>query len=199
MIVNYEWAPLCWNHPLCVYQSELGADQERICINLSFSHLNENPSFSLHFVFECTNTIVQENVKLRREFGGRLGKEYIMDTFSHPRLSMKLLLSRFLAVEEIYWGKSFASWIFYQGASQDFFPEFLSNTRGEKRKQDFHWEICTEETTNSPRRAPGMVWTASEVELTPSASLQQKVVRWILYTILNTLQFNTWLNARNIP
>ena len=77
-----------------------------------FSLLNENPSFSLHFVFECTNTIVQENVKLQREFGGRLGKEYIMDTFSHPRLSMKLLLSRFLAVEEIYWGKSFASWIF---------------------------------------------------------------------------------------
>ena len=164
-----------------------------------FSHLNENPSFSLHFVFECTNTIVQENVKLRREFDGRPGKEYIMDTFSHPRLSMKLLLERFLAVEEIYWGKSFASWIFYQGASQDFFSEFSSNTRGEKRKQDFHWEICPEEKANSPRRAPGMVWTASEVELTPSASLQQKVVRWILYTILNTLQFNTWLNARNIP
>ena len=139
-----------------------------------FSHLNENPSFSLHFVFECTNTIVQENVKLQREFGGRLGKEYIMDTFSHPRLSMKLLLSRFLAVEEIYWGKSFASWIFYQGASQDFFPEFLSHKRG---------DICPEEKANSPRRAPVMVWTASEVELTPSASLQHKMWSNGFYTL----------------
>ena len=114
------------------------------------------------------------NVKLQREFGGRLGKEYIMDTFSHPRLSMKLLLSRFLAVEEIYWGKSFASWIFYQGASQDFFPEFLSHKRG---------DICPEEKANSPRRAPGMVWTASEVELTPSASLQHKMWSDGFYTL----------------
>ena len=148
-----------------------------------FSHLNENPSFSLHFVFECTNTIVQENVKLQREFGGRLGKEYIMDTFSHPRLSMKLLLSRFLAVEEIYWGKSFASWIFYQGASQDFFLEFLSYSKGEKRKQGFQWEMCPEEKANSPRRAPGKVWTASEVELTPSASLQHKMWSNGFYTL----------------
>ena len=102
-----------------------------------FSYLNENPSLSLHFVFECTNTIVQENVKLQREFGGRLGKEYIMDTFSHPRLSMKLLLSRFLAVEEIYWGKSFASWIFYQGASQDFFSWVFKPYERWKKKTRF--------------------------------------------------------------
>ena len=43
MIVNYEWAPLCWNHPLCVYQSELGADQERICKNLSFHTSMKTP------------------------------------------------------------------------------------------------------------------------------------------------------------
>ena len=176
MIVNYEWAPLCWNHPLCVYQSELGADQERICKNLSFHTSMKTPhsTCTLSLNVQIQLLIVQENVKLQREFGGRLGKEYIMDTFSHPRLSMKLLLSRFLAVEEIYWGKSFASWIFYQGASQDFFPEFLSHKRG---------DICPEEKANSPRRAPGMVWTASEVELTPSASLQHKMWSDGFYTL----------------
>ena len=89
-----------------------------------FSHLNEKALIQLALCLWMYKYNCAGNVKLQREFGGRLGKEYIMDTFSHPRLSMKLLLSRFLAVEEIYWGKSFASWIFIRGLLKIFSLSF---------------------------------------------------------------------------
>ena len=63
---------------------------------------------------------------------------------------------------------------FLSGGFSRFFPKFLSHKRG---------DICPEEKANSPRRAPGMVWTASEVELTPSASLQHKMWSDGFYTL----------------
>ena len=179
MIVNYEWVPLCWNHHLCVYQSELGADQERISVFTSqWKPLIQLALCLWMYKYNCAGECeIAKRIWRQTWKGIHYGHFFTSAPFNETSP---------LTLFGSWWNlprQKFCIMNFLSGGFLKKIPEFLSHTRGEKRKEDFHWEICHEEKANSPRRAPGMVWTASEVELTPSASLQQNVVRWILYTL----------------
>ena len=186
--------PLCWNHLLFVYQNELGADQERICINLSFHFSMKTPHSACTLSLNVQIQLCRRMWNCKENLAADLERNTLWTLFHIRAFQWNFSSHAFWQSRKFTEAKVLHHEFFNRGLLKIFFPEFLSHTRDEKRKQDFHWEICPEEKANSPRRAPGKVWTASEVELTPSASLQQNVVRWILYTILNTLQYNTWLN-----
>ena len=184
MIVNYEWAPLCWNHPLCVYQSELGADQERIWINLSFHTSMKTPhstcTLSLNVQIQlCRKCEIAKRIWRQTWKGIHYGHFFTSAPFNETS-PLTLFGSRGNLLRQ-----KFCIMNFLSGGFSRFFPAFLSHTRERwKKKTGFSLR-------NMPWRKSKLTSESSWEGLdclrswadTFSITATQNVVRWILYTL----------------
>ena len=199
MFVNYEWVPLCWNHPFVFIRVNWGQTKKGSA-EISVFHISmKTPHSACTLSLNVQIQLFRRMWNCRENLAADLERNTLWTLFHIRAFQWNFSSHAFWQSRKFTEAKVLHHEFFNRGLLKIFFLSFvLPYDRWKKENKIFIEKYALKKKQIHLGELLG--WFGLPQKL--SWHLQHHCnERWSdeLHTILNTLQYNTWLNACNIP